>query len=594
MGGKHVLVIILFIFNIVPLGLSQENVDIRVWLFKGVQIEGVIDSEKIEVLSSFTHPDLAALRSLIGRSEEEFKEGVINALLKIKSLRTLDELWLFKKNWEGIRPSIGSAIIKNKLAFRIDLFRRQLSPPQLDLRAVISKSREGVIREFKSERLSAQEAYLATIDESKMEKIIDKDLLVLIGDPIVVGIPYKGETYFMALLATMAGKGLDMPAETKIEHSREAELFEAPRPVIMSLPNFPGELRQRGVSGDVKFRVTIDEKGKVESVDVIGHLHPYLDYSAVQSVLQWTFEPIVKKNKPVRAAFDYSIRFDPQLDVKGFSTVVDVFQGELGQIIDGYAKYSRKLMEMGLLFACEESITETRYRLKSEISHWDMKSYRYHEELSENFMKVIPAQIMDPNHIETNRYVCDYQLIKTEGQVVERRIMLKENGRKMPDWTKLLDEKRFYMLNPYLDSPKIFSPDQLSQFVFRLLGEDRIKGKKVYVIEAFPRSGANSGVRSAKIWATKENYQIIRSEIRGVPVEGYDDVLTDSVTLNILPEFLVTHEYKTEKNGVLYPERTDVKVEYPRQPRNILKYKSEITYSKYKFFSVETQHAIIK
>jgi len=590
----HFLIIILFIFNIVPLGLSQENVDIRVWLFKGVQIEGAIDSDKIEILSSFTHPELAALKSLIGRSEEEFKEGIINALVEIKSLKTLDDLWLFKRQWEGIRPSIGSAIIKNKLAFRIDLFRKQFSPPQLDLRAVISKSREGVIREFKSENLSAQDAYLATIDESKMDKIIDKDLLVLTGDPIVVGIPYKGETYFMALLATKAGKGLDMPAETKIEHPREAELFEAPRPVIMAPLPFPDELRQRGVSGDVRLRVTIDEKGKVESVDVMGHLHPYSDYSAVQSVMQWTFEPIVKKNKPIRAAFDYSIRFDSRLYEKGLSPLEDIFQGELGRIIDGCAKYSRKLMEMGLLFACEESISETRYRLKSEISHWEMKSYRYRERLSENSILGIPVQIMDPAHIEINRYVCDYQLRRTEGQVDERRILLKENGRKMSDWTKLLNEKRFSILNPFLDSLRIFSPEQRSQFAFRLLGEDKIKGKKAYVIEALPRSGVNSGVQSAKIWATKENYQILRSEMRGVPVDGYDDVLADSVTLNIRPEFLIIHEYKTEKNGVLYPERTDVKVEYPRPARNVLKYKSEIAYSKYKFFSAETQYEIIK
>jgi hypothetical protein len=251
-------------------------------------------------------------------------------------------------------------------------------------------------------------------------------------------------------------------------------------------------------------------------------------------------------------------------------------------------------MEMGLLFTCEESISETRYRLKSEISHWDLKSYIYHEELSENAVIAIPVQIMDPAHIEINRLVCDYQLMKKDGQVDERRILLKENGRKMSDWTKLLDEKRFSILNPFLDSLEIFAPDRLSQFAFRLLGEDRIKGKKVYVIEALPRSGANSGVQSAKIWAAKENYQILRSEIRGVPVEGYDDVLADSVTLNILPDFLITHEYRTEKNGVLYPERTDVKVEYPKQPHNVLKYKSEISYGKYKFFSIETQHAIIK
>jgi TonB family protein len=599
MGRRRVFGIVLLSFVLMPLGMAQDIVGIRVWLFKGIVLEGEAAPEKVEILSSLTNPELSGLRSRIGGSEEEFKEGLINALLEIKNLRTLDDLWLFKSAWEEARPKLGSAIIKNKLAFRVDLYRIYLSPSQLTFRAVISKSREGAVREFKSEKLSAQDAYLATRDESKMEKIVDQELQVTIGEPTVVGVPYKDGVYYMTVLTTPVDKGFDVSPKTKVEHPREAKLFEAPQPAHTVLPVYPEDLRQKDVKGDVGLRVTIDKKGNVEGVDVRRPVHPYLDYSAVRAVLQWEFEPILQKNEPVRAAFDYTIRFDPQDYREELVPAVEVLPEELKRIIDGCTAYSRKLIEMGPFFTCEESIKETHYRLKPEISRWEMTSYKYKEVLWDDgkgggVTQTTAIGIMDPGRTEINRYICDYQLTKKDGQEEERRILLKENGRKISDWTKLLEEKRFSVLNPFLGIFRILGPNRRSGFTFQLAGEEKIRGKKAYIIEALPSPGAEGVVLSAKFWSDKETFQILRSEIRGVPLEGYYDVLTDSATLNVMPEFKTTYEYKAEKNGVLYPERTTVAVEYPHSGRKILKYKSELTYSKFKFFTVETQHKIIK
>lgn len=75
--------------------------------------------------------------------------------------------------------------------------------------------------------------------------------------------------------------------------------------------------------------------------------------------------------------------------------------------------------------------------------------------------------------------------------------------------------------------------------------QEKVHGKKAFVIEAVPRSGDADGVRSVKIWIDKESFQILKSEIEGIPLEGYEDVLKDSVLLNIEPLFLTTHEYSS-------------------------------------------------
>ena len=94
----------------------------------------------------------------------------------------------------------------------------------------------------------------------------------------------------------------------------------------------------------------------------------------------------------------------------------------------------------------------------------------------------------------------------------------------------------------------------------------------------------------------RQSFQILKSEIEGVPIEGYKDVLSDSIRLNGRPDFEMMNEYGVEKNGVMFPEKTTVQVEYRgigRMPP-ILKLSMSLKYKKYKFFTVETDHEIIK
>jgi hypothetical protein len=315
---------------------------------------------------------------------------------------------------------------------------------------------------------------------------------------------------------------------------------------------------------------------------------------------------VLRRGKPVRAAFNYVFSFDPRLYSDGHYWREEApeenhaSQEELRRILSGCAEYCRKLARSAFDYICEETIREIRRQLLVGLDRSSLTAAVTQQEMIGPGLEMATRrniQIFDSSRTEINDYSCDYQLIKKMDRIEERRILLKENGRKITDQIKLLEEKRYSVLRPIFESLQILDQDHQPQFNYNILEEERVHGKKAFVIKATPRSGDADGVRSAKIWVDKASFQIPKSEIEGIPLEGYDDVLKDAIRLNIDPVFVTTHEYQIEKSGVLFPDSTSVRVDYRGLypgARPVLKLKVDLTYKKFKFFTVETEHQIIK
>jgi len=111
-----------------------------------------------------------------------------------------------------------------------------------------------------------------------------------------------------------------------------------------------------------------------------------------------------------------------------------------------------------------------------------------------------------------------------------------------------------------------------------------------------PKSGNQAGILAAQIWLDPDNGQILRCEIEGIPPDGQEDILNECAVLNIPVQFLTTYEYKFEKGDILYPWRSEVLAVYPKlDPRGPSpRLKIAMSYDKYKFFSVATEHEIVR
>jgi len=589
-----------------PYLLTGEDITLRIHFFQGTWIEGQPGLIKVTVLTTSSNPALAELKTIADRPESELKIAVTEALLDILDLRTVEDLFPMVLTWNGIDPGLSDTVVRKSLVFRFAFIPKRISPQEIALRVALFKSKEGSLRTGDTEEKQVQDAAIKVVrDEKMMERILDQALSLEIGDPVIVGIPYEDHVYFMMILLT-SGSLDSKQGASKAEKMREpTKVIAAPKAIRKVLPAYPEKLRQQGVEGTVELRVSIDKKGIVQEATVLESIHPYLDYAAVQALRQWEFEPVLREEKPVPVAFMVAVNFDPKTwNLQQETTEIEEIpptglesdsQARLRMILDHCAEYCQKLAGLALDFICEETIKEIHYNFSTEEGGWVLYIY---SPPSPPGGPITSARtpLFDPKLTEKNSFVCDYLLVKKGETIEERRILLQEDGRTMPDRETLLEEKKFSVLMPLFAPVQLLDRDRQPQFNYTLLKEKKVNKKKAYLIEAVPKSSDVAGIQCGRIWVDVKTFQILQCEIEGVPLEGYEDILKDCVRFNIEPLFTTTYQYKIKRKDVLFPFLTTIRVAYKGKgaPTKLTKLKTKMTYKKYKIFTVESEQVIKK
>jgi TonB family protein len=84
---------------------------------------------------------------------------------------------------------------------------------------------------------------------------------------------------------------------------------QAPRLLHKVEPEYSEAAKDAKIAGTVELFVKINTKGRVSSAEVKQSLHPDLDANAVAAVKQWTFQPGMRKGKPVAVAATIEVNF---------------------------------------------------------------------------------------------------------------------------------------------------------------------------------------------------------------------------------------------------------------------------------------------
>ncbi|MGA2532506.1 MAG: TonB family protein [Candidatus Aminicenantales bacterium] len=552
-------------------------------------------------MTAASHPAIEALRAKVGGSEPEMTAAAIDALLDAQSLKTVDDFFAFTKPWNGKDARVSEAINVGQAAFLFNFKPERLSPQKVALQTAIFRTKEtgGPRKPADSVSKELLDAFATGKVSAGMEKILDQTFELEIGNPVIVAIPTEGGAYFMMIVLKGGAKS-----------SGQLEFAGGPKVIHRVTPAYPDELRRQGVEGQVDLQVGIDEEGTVGGVKILKSLHPYLDNAAVQALKQWKYEPVYQNGVPVPAIITMTVNFtreayraqeEAEESQKSQGAAAgSSSQAELAGILEKCAEYCDKLKGAALDYICEETIRDVFYNLMTQE---ERKKSSVVLSMVSGAGSVSRLGISDlppySNRTEKNEYVCDYLLIKNGEGIEDKRIILKENGRKIPDRTKFLEEKRFATLLPYLAPVRLVGRDRQRLFDYRLLDLEKVKGKDAYLIEAIPKAGAAAGVEYAGIWVEKKNFRVLKIEITGVPIEGYESVLEELIQYNIKTKFVTTYSYLVEKKGLAFPSGAAIRVNYPfpgmtPELYNIEKIRTDIKYDKYKFFTVETDGAVKK
>lgn len=145
------------------------------------------------------------------------------------------------------------------------------------------------------------------------ERIINTEMTLRLDDPVVLGFPVNGHSYFLSLRVKKQSGSEVRQAAIKTGPEGEGlvslDLFILPQPKVTVMPVYPEKCKKEKIQGTVVLLVGTDKEGRVNNVRVLEKNHPDLAKSAVKAIEQWIYEPVLRKGKPIPAIFYMTIYF---------------------------------------------------------------------------------------------------------------------------------------------------------------------------------------------------------------------------------------------------------------------------------------------
>ncbi len=240
-------------------------------------------------------------------------------------------------------------------------------------------------------------------------------------------------------------------------------------------------------------------------------------------------------------------------------------QIELKKVLQKCAEYCERLSNSVLYFVCQERIEEVAF-LRDRTS-FGRKDWAVHLR---------------------STYVYDYQLIRKDGKIKEKRILIEENGRKKHEENAQLKTK-FLHENLILGPIGLLSKQRQQYYDYKIIEEKKFKGEEALIIEAVPISLHTLSLIYGKIWIRKSDFGILKIEWEQTSIEKYERIEKRAKALKAKPRITIITEYSFDKKGIRFPSKNSFKEGYIRMGRKFLLSETTVEYKNYKFFTVETK-----
>jgi hypothetical protein len=255
-------------------------------------------------------------------------------------------------------------------------------------------------------------------------------------------------------------------------------------------------------------------------------------------------------------------------------------QDLLDEILKKCAEYCEKLTQSVLDFVCRESITE-------EISTVD---YRQREITGDSAGKTSIMSSVWKKGNELNTFIYDYQMIRKDNIITDRRILIRENGIKKYEVNAEPRIKRFKHHNILFGPIALLGLQWQPFYDYKIIQKEKFRRENVVVIEAIPKDTNTSENPFGKGWVREDDYSIIKIEWDQKSLPNLGVFEKDAKNFRARPEIKFNVEYGLEKNGIRFPSKYSVvEIYYRGESVFFIRSRLDTTYNRYKFFTVETE-----
>lgn len=245
---------------------------------------------------------------------------------------------------------------------------------------------------------------------------------------------------------------------------------------------------------------------------------------------------------------------------------------DLDRILMGAAKYCQSLKEASFHYICKEEINERyeRLRVKRKVNRFTKQNRK----------------------VVKNNYLYDYQMIKTNQKIIEKRKLIKgkDNSKNhIPD----LNIQSFLNQRPVLGPIGLLLEERQRFYNYQFVKYTKLDGKRVAVIKSTPKENVITDYIYGKIWIDLDDYSVIKIITDPESIACYQWIKRLAEFLKCEP--LVTHVtlYKKIHEGIRYPSKVSIAEIYRGgllsqhfRAKGWIRSKIQYSYSDYKFFNI--------
>ncbi len=257
---------------------------------------------------------------------------------------------------------------------------------------------------------------------------------------------------------------------------------------------------------------------------------------------------------------------------------------DLRLLLEKAAAYCRRLESSVLDFVCREAVEEEvdaskdSLKVRAPVPTWVLP-------------KNMPSMSVQSNARYRVSCVYDYQCVRAEGRIKERRILLLQNGKKKnePDAPLLISSLAYR--NAMLGPVNLFSERNQARYGFKPAGRAKYEKRPVVVVEATPRADEVDPLcLTGKAWIDPQTGDILRIEWTQKPSANPEIFEDRAKRAKGRLRLTVRTEFSEEKNGLRFPSRIWIQEAYVRERgRAFVRSETDVVYKDFKFFTVETE-----
>ena len=274
----------------------------------------------------------------------------------------------------------------------------------------------------------------------------------------------------------------------------------------------------------------------------------------------------------------------------------DSKQADLEDILKKAAAYSARLESAALNFTCTEQITETQTLSRRKPAPKVPANTTTHAPGTLNDISGAVEQGAGYSGfsgrslvIRKNKWLYDYQLVRKQRVIDERRTLLKWNGQDKKVENAPLNTFRVWFKDVIMCPAGLFSAAAQQMHIYKIVGRETIYRIPAAIIDVQNKPGIDLGL-SGKAWVSLADGAVLKVEWTADSLRNSPLVTSQALDLNAVPRITLQSEFGAEKNGIRFlSEHRVIEAYFVREARKVFtRSKLDVSYKDYRYFTVET------